>query len=217
MFRQTCMKDCPNYANINETALGKFCIVEHDFECQRTSCPADLPLCYRMNCLEKCPEYTVRFENSCILECPMSHSFLMSHNCDGPCFTENGTCVTGCPDDHPFIFQTPRSTHCLEYCPNYTYEDQEHKKCQLKCPTEKQFLLNKTCFDSCPESHPLIQTLTSYYNTITLCSESCPQDTLMDEGYCVNACPDGRYEYNNTCVRECPESHPLKYPNVREN
>lgn len=216
MFRQTCMKDCPNYANINETALGKFCIVEHDFECQRTSCPADLPLCYRMNCLEKCPEYTVRFENSCILECPMSHSFLMSHNCDGPCFTENGTCVTGCPDDHPFIFQTPRSTHCLEYCPNYTYEDQEHKKCQLKCPTEKQFLLNKTCFDSCPESHPLIQTLTSYYNTITLCSESCPQDTLMDEGYCVNACPDGRYEYNNTCVRECPESHPLKYPNVRE-
>eukprot|EP00105_Crassostrea_gigas_P037523 XP_019921671.1 PREDICTED: proprotein convertase subtilisin/kexin type 5-like [Crassostrea gigas] len=216
MFRQTCMKDCPNYANINETALGKFCIVEHDFDCQRTSCPADLPLCYRMNCLEKCPEYTVRFENSCILECPMSHSLLVSHDCEGPCFTENATCVKTCPDDHPFIFPTPRSTHCLEYCPNYTYEDQENKKCQLKCPTEKQFLLNKTCFDSCPESHPLIQTLTSYYNTITLCSESCPQDTLMDEGFCVYACPDGRYEYNNTCVRECPESHPLKYPNVRE-
>lgn len=216
LFRQTCIKDCPNYANVNETALGKFCIVEHDFDCQRTFCPADLPLCYRINCLEKCPNYTVRFENNCVLECPMSHPFLVSNNCEGPCFTGNATCVKGCPDDHPFIFETPRSTHCLEYCLNYTYEDKENKICRLKCPTEKQFLFNKTCLESCPESHPFIETLTSYYNTITICSEYCPQDTMMDEGYCVTACPDGRYEFNNTCVRECPESHPLKYPTVRK-
>ncbi|XP_052710962.1 proprotein convertase subtilisin/kexin type 5-like [Crassostrea angulata] len=216
MFRQTCIKDCPKYANVNETALGKFCIVEHDFDCQRISCLTDFPLCYRMNCLEKCPEYTVKFENSCVLECPMSNPFLVSSNCEGPCFTGNATCVERCPDDHPFIFQNPRSIHCLKYCPNYTFEDTKNKVCHLKCPAEKQLLFNKTCHNNCPVSHPFIQTLTSYYNTISLCSESCPQRTLIDEGYCVIACPDGKYEFNNTCIDDCPESHPLKYPNVLE-
>lgn len=148
---------------------------------------------------------------------PNVTSILGVNNCEGLCITGNASCVEICPDDHSFIFQTPRSIHCLECCPNYTWEDKENKVCRLKCPTEKQFLFNKTCLDSCPKSHPLLQPMSSFYNTITLCSDSCLQDTLMDEGYCVSACPDGRYEFNNTCVRECPESHPLKNLNIREN
>lgn len=143
MFRQTCIKDCPNYATVNKTALGKFCLVEHDFDCRRTSCPTDFPLCYRMNCLENCPEYTVQYENNCVLECPTSHPFLVSHNCEGLCTTGNASCVEICPDDHPFIFQTPRSIHCLQYCPNYTCEDKENKVCRLKCPTDKQFFFQQ--------------------------------------------------------------------------
>nr|XP_022291069.1 proprotein convertase subtilisin/kexin type 5-like [Crassostrea virginica] len=213
MFRQTCHSECPLKTNVTETELGRFCIAEHDSECQRPSCPDDFPLCYRMNCLEECPEYTVRFGNSCVIECPSSHPFLVSNDCEGPCFTRNSTCEKKCPQSQSYLFRSFRSQHCLENCPLYTYERKDDSICELKCPKEKPFLFNKTCLNDCPASHSFVQIITTDYNTIPICSESCPADTIVDEDFCVNACPAGKKDFNNTCVKECPASHSLLLPN----
>ncbi|XP_062573847.1 proprotein convertase subtilisin/kexin type 5-like [Saccostrea cucullata] len=214
MFRQTCYNKCPTNAKEIRTELGTFCNVEHDFECQRASCPENFPMCYRMNCLKTCPEYTVQLNNECILKCPSNQSFVVSTDCEGPCLTGNKTCFKSCPVSHPFLFQAPRFKHCLQQCPLYTLEDGVNKVCHLSCPSKAPFLYNRTCYETCPPSNPFIQTLTTEYNSISQCSNSCSENDVVDGEYCVSACPKGKHLFNNTCKENCPVSHPLMYPNI---
>ncbi|XP_061193374.1 proprotein convertase subtilisin/kexin type 5-like [Saccostrea echinata] len=213
MFRQICYDECPINSNEIQTELGTFCNIEHDFECQRASCTDNFPMCYRMNCLKTCPEYAVQFQNNCILKCPSTHSFMVSTDCEGPCLTGNKTCFSSCPQSHPFLFQTPRSKHCLQQCPQYTFEDAVNKTCHLNCLSKEPFLYNRTCIETCPSSSPFVLTLTTEYNSISQCSDSCLKNDVVDGEFCVNACPKGKHLLNNTCVENCPLSHPLMYPN----
>ncbi|XP_056016491.1 proprotein convertase subtilisin/kexin type 5-like [Ostrea edulis] len=212
MFRQICYEECPVNTRVIVTELGKFCSVDHEFECQRISCPDEFPLCYKMNCLKTCPKYTFQFLNNCVIECPEEQAFKLSHDCEESCLP--GKCLESCPPSHPFVFQSIRSKHCLQQCPNYTYEDIASKACKSECPMHSPFLFNKTCLKTCPESHPFASTVESMYNSISKCFNSCPSDAVIDGDYCVSVCPRGKHLFNNTCVVTCPTSHPLMFPNT---
>lgn len=210
--QQKCVDKCPPNTEQLDTEMSKVCYFEDEFTCQPNFCDDDYPFCYRMNCLKTCPEYTVEFNHTCLIKCPMDASFLTSKSCEGLCWIGDKSCSKTCPKSHPFVFQTKTLKRCLKSCPKYTEASLENMTCNLHCPLMKPFLLNNTCIKKCPRNQMYISIYKSDYNEIYVCTSICPDSTVNDNYRCVPACPKGKHLFNGTCVLACPKSFIYLYP-----
>ncbi|VDI52937.1 Hypothetical predicted protein [Mytilus galloprovincialis] len=165
-----------------------------------------------MNCLKMCPEYTVEYNHTCLMECPSNVSFVTFYDCDEFCSNSRKVCSKSCSVTHPYVMQTDNSIRCMQYCPDYTEQISKNKSCNLKCPSSKPFLFNNTCYRICPYKASFIVLKKSRYNEIFKCEEQCPESTVADHNRCVDSCPKGKHLFNNTCVKECPFHHEYMYP-----
>ncbi|XP_052101593.1 proprotein convertase subtilisin/kexin type 5-like [Mytilus californianus] len=212
VYDQKCVLTCPVFSKILKTELANFCYFKTEISCQTTPCNDEYPLCYRMDCLRTCPEFTVEYNQTCIMECPTNMPFITFYDCEGICSNGRKVCSTSCPITHPYILQTDFFLRCVRYCPEYTEEISKNKSCNLNCPSSKPLLFNKTCYSSCPDEASFLFLKNSKYNEIYTCEEQCPINTVVDNDRCVNFCPKGKHLFNNTCLTECPLSHKYLYP-----
>ncbi|XP_063428424.1 proprotein convertase subtilisin/kexin type 5-like [Mytilus trossulus] len=212
IYDQKCVSTCPFFSKIIKTDLANFCYFKNEISCHTTPCNDEYPLCYRMNCLKTCPEFTVEYNQTCLMECPVDVPFVTFYDCEGICSNGRKVCSTACPTTHPYILQTEFFLRCVRYCPEYTEEISKNKSCNLNCPSSKPLLFNKTCCSSCPDEASFLFLKNSKYNEIYTCEEECPIDTVVDYDRCVNFCPKGKHLFNNTCITECPLTHKYLYP-----
>lgn len=212
IYKQTCISTCPPHTRRLDTDLARYCIIDNEFNCLRRSCGDNFPFCYQANCVKACPEYTVTYNDTCILKCPTEAPYVTADQCTGLCLTGRKVCSLQCPEAHPFVFRSESFNFCLKTCPDFTEESYTQLTCSTKCPQSTPYLFNKTCQNICPDTHMLVLSKVSKYNIIPMCMHSCSDETVVDGNVCVEFCPSGKHLFNRTCVENCPKSHPHLYP-----
>lgn len=212
IYEQTCISTCPTYTRRLETDLARYCVVDNEFSCLGRLCSGDFPFCYHSNCVKACPEYTVTYNDTCILTCPEEAPFVTTEQCKGICLTGKKVCSPKCPETQSFVFNSKSFKYCLQKCPDFTAISFDQLTCSTKCPHSAPYLFNNTCHNICPDTHMMVFTKISKFNIIPMCTQSCPIQTVIDGNVCVKFCPSGKHLFNKTCVKECPKSHPILYP-----
>lgn len=212
IYKQTCISTCPPHTKRLETDLARYCVVDNEFSCLGRSCGGDFPYCYQANCVNACPEYTVTYNKTCMLECPADASYVTADQCPGICLVGRKICSLKCPETHPYVFHSESFHYCLQTCPDFTAVSFVQLKCSTKCPPYAPYLFNNTCHNVCPDTHMLISIKASKFNVIPMCSQLCPDQTVIDGNMCVEFCPSGKHLLNKTCVEKCPKSNPILYP-----
>ncbi|XP_052101606.1 proprotein convertase subtilisin/kexin type 5-like [Mytilus californianus] len=212
IYKQTCISTCPPHTRRLETDLARYCLIDNEFNCLGRLCGGDFPYCYQANCVKTCPEYTVTYNDTCMLRCPADAPYVTVDQCTGICLTGRKVCSLKCPETHPFVFHSESFNFCLQTCPDFTAASYAQSTCSTKCPRSAPYLFNKTCHNICPDTHMLVLTKISKYNIIPTCTQSCSDETVVDGNVCVEFCPSGKHLFNKTCVGKCPKSHPNLYP-----
>lgn len=198
------------------TDLSKFCSYGNEGVYLAQFCEADYPYFYDMNCLDRCPYYTVEFNRTCLLQCPPESALITVNGSNGIELEGHKTCSLQCPSTHPFLFKSTNLMQCVMNCPEFTYMSRSDNECKLQCPKNKPFLLNKTCYTDCPESNRYKLLVYTNYNKIFTCVKECPVDTVYDGTRCVESCPSAKSLFNSTCVLRCPESSAYLYPKYHD-
>ncbi|XP_062617195.1 proprotein convertase subtilisin/kexin type 5-like [Saccostrea cucullata] len=214
VFKGRCIEDCPSFSPKTDNGFIKYCnnSAINDLECPAFMCNKNYQYCFDGNCLSSCPEYTVGFNHSCLMECPKEAPFLTSFSCRGVCYSGVKSCFRSCPKSHPFVFHSPKITHCLNECPDFTAINQN--SCNLSCPVYLPVLFNRSCLQSCPATHPFIDIKISTFNKIFICTDICPEEMASYRNVCVSVCPNGTYLDNGgdkTCIEKCEDARPFIY------
>ena len=202
-----------------------------------TSCTPPLYV-YQHKCVDKCPDNATKVfqsnyfgsrANFCDDACPHG-LYSINHTCVGACPSNysvfnNSVCVNVCPEESPYsyfntIFHSKNS--CVADChPNYIHKNM----CVSQCPKDTVLVNNTSCENSCPSTAPVIcDERTERYcrNDVWLlaayppvkymqkCMPSCPENTYIDNNYCVSNCVGNKKLFEKTCVKICPADYPYE-------
>lgn len=173
-YDKECKENCP----LGTYSKGPFC-EECNISCKEcadnptkcTDCP-DGKYLFNNECVDKCPERSVRDGNKCLSECG-ANQFLYLDMCFNQC--PKGTFKKGI---------------ICEVCHSSCEECRGSPDMCIKC-TEKMHLFNSKCWDQCPED---------YYTYKNVCVAECPASTLINGNECVDHCPKGKYNLNRICT-----------------
>lgn len=212
------------------------------------------------SCITHCPEKTVEVEGKCLkcdsANCIVCEANLTSCTvCSTPFLLLNLECVEECPtgyfstgtsceqcekscdkcsnssecrkcDDSTYLFKGD----CYTKCPDYTYANEDTRKCEfcnddekcIKCnptnPSEcekcnSSILYGAKCIDKCPDG-------TYYDKEIDSCSEcnpncelcaskdtcdKCKADLVLLDSQCLTSCPDKYVKVGNICKQCAPD------------
>ncbi|XP_061176444.1 balbiani ring protein 3-like [Saccostrea echinata] len=137
---------------------------------------------------------------------------MTAYACRGVCYTGGKSCSRSCPKSHPFVFHSPKITHCLHECPDFTAINQN--SCNLSCPIDFSLLFNRSCLQKCPATHPFIAVRISSFNKIFICTDRCPEEMASYRNVCISVCPNGTYLDNGRykkCLEKCEDTRPFIY------
>ena len=207
-----CLIECPKDHAIHESTCYRHCYqTPHKYRLDGLcvdACPSNFSLTYGENCVQNCPENYVVFEGSCSWTCPQNTILV------------NKTCHKTCPSAVPYknvyytkewhyrwpYYREKKHTECVRHCPEEKLYS--HKECVLTCANRLMF--NRSCTDSCPESH-LYHYTTSYKNTTT-CVDQIPEGSVILNGTYFDRCPDNYWTVEQSrCYSECPASYPFQF------
>ena len=207
-----CPDDSPFIVTVecNETCTTKrhmcveFCPGSHQYKLESS---------YMTQCLEECPEFTVKsfLNKTCSTECPVGKPFMF-----------NKTCFDICPKTSPFIIVRTTNYNeiytCVAFCPTDFIHD--GNRCVTSCPTGKH-LFNDTCVIEGPISYNYLypkahikRTDISHFGRADfMCVDDCNASLLsgrvmyfIHDKKCVTACPsNSQYEFDGKCVNKCPD------------
>nr|XP_022300818.1 proprotein convertase subtilisin/kexin type 5-like [Crassostrea virginica] len=178
--------------------------------CKIDQCQSSKMKCFYMQCFENCPEFTVHYNNSCVIkcfedqpyiflnecvtECPKNH-VLENRVCQNSCsigrYLFNRTCVKNCPLHEKYIHEN----ECVPECPPQMLI--EENVCVNKC-SEIYALDGQMCVKKCPND---------LYEHEKECLKVCPNNTLTENQKCVNKCSSGLLQMKFSCVAVCPLGH----------
>lgn len=215
--QRICTSSCPT----NKIQKGDilFCKDDNinDGFCENKQCLSAELRCYFMQCFNECPDFTVSYNNSCVIDCFEDKPFIFLKRCVKNCpanhVLEDGVCRKSCSIGKYLYNKT-----CVQDCPA-TQQYVNEQKCVTGCPVQKkkqgQFCVNtcsnkyyqdgNNCVNECPESRRFVDE--------TNCVRRCPVEKLIQEMRCVHNCSDSFFFDGNKCVKKCPKSH--QYINER--
>lgn len=196
-----CIKECPSSRkHVFNNTCNENCPIDHNYK----QFEAD-----HYKCLDQCPATVLVHNFNCIYWCP-----------DDTLYNVNRTCVATCPNEARYRYDNLTSRHvmqfgrnsneCMEECPtNFLVNGNE---CIPKCPSDRKYVFNRTCLETCPIEHNYKQLQEGHY----ICIDECPATTFVHKKfYCVPSCPvDALYQVNKTCVATCPSEVRYKYSNL---
>lgn len=208
VYRKKCYDACPLNTAPKENGFIKYCASDFEnFTCPDSICQKEYPYCFNDICLDACPEYTVGYRKSCVLNCPPDAKFVTAYSCDGVCYSGNKKCSSECPESHPFVFKSKYLYHCLNKCPSFTAVN--NRKCELSCPLARPYLHSGRCLSKCPLTHPFAMLRNSLFNEILVCTDRCHEGMGSYKNACVSICPSkSPNEYHGKCVSFCGKDRP---------
>lgn len=158
--------------------------------CDVNECPVHEFKCYFMQCFTNCPDFTVSYNNSCVIECFDEKPLIANGECVGQCpeeyVVENGICKITCSTGR-YLF---------------------NKTCVDKCPKSNKYISELLCVSECP-IQKVIQD--------NVCVKNCSERFVLDGNVCRIKCPSGLFEYEKLCVKTCPDSAFLENEKCVEN
>lgn len=205
-----CISSCPG----NETQAGqrKYCEDENinNGFCDVSYCPLNDFKCYYMQCFTRCPNFTVRYNNSCVVKCFDEKPFILKGECVNQCpkgyVLQNEVCQTTCSNGR-FLFNKT----CIDKCPKSMEYVDEHQ-CVSECPAQKLYE-NTLCVNNCSEQFVLdgrsckIECTKGFFKYDRICVNKCPDGTLQENQNCVENCSSDFFQYASSCLATCPPNH----------
>ena len=222
MLESHCVEKCPATAPyLDRTSATPHCLSQCNgtlsfLDAETNDCIHNCrdKLEYNRTCFNKCPGDMVksRQENKCAKHCLYDERVF------------NSTCVWQCPQSQKYVLNKTCFIRCPNGYFNFANSDswsnpRDEITCVASCPNGYA-IYNKSCVNSCPNSHPAI------HNDV--CVKNCPynyvkwyshpvdidEQSLQHSNYhCVQECLHG-YMLNpetSKCVYECPVNYPLVY------
>lgn len=178
--------------------------------CNVNYCPLNDFKCYYMQCFTRCPNFTVRYNNSCVVKCFDDKPFILKGKCVSHCpkgyVIENGVCQMTCSNGR-FLFNET----CVDKCPK-SREYVDENQCVSDCPTQKLYE-NTLCVNNCSEQFVLygrsckIECSSGLFKYNRMCVNKCPDDTLQENQNCVENCSSDFFQYASNCLATCPLDH----------
>lgn len=109
--------------------------------------------------------------------------------------------MLNCPKAYLFI--SINNVSCVQSCP--ASEVYSENKCDKSCSQEKKYIVNKTCFEFCPDAFNL--QLETQQGILCL-KPPCPHSFVLLEwtNQCVRSCPKNMFIIDDVCrnVSTCP-------------
>lgn len=223
-YDKKCKESCP----LGTYTKGEICdecnisckeCVDNPNKC--TDCPDEKYL-FNNECIDKCPERTVRDGNKCVTECG-SNQFLYHDICYSQCpkgtFKKGIICeecelpCSECSDNPNKCIQCADGMYlfnskCVDNCPDdyYSY----NRICVENC-SNNTFINGKECVNYCPKGKFAVDMIcencdsscASCENMSSLCTK-CNKDTFLYNNQCMPDCANGTFKYQNECVNICP-------------
>ncbi|XP_021397203.2 proprotein convertase subtilisin/kexin type 5 isoform X2 [Lonchura striata] len=205
-----CVQECPSHFYPEEKhcfpchADCKDCNGPNSDDC--TACTFSLFVLYNGMCFKECPEGSYYEEatkdcQACNRTCQTCSSSTICLTCrNGWILNHDGHCIL------------PGYCSPTEY---YLEEIQTCKSCHKKCfhcsgPTEnqclscvnKQYLLNRTCVETCPDGYYADST----EGQCSACHSTCDTCTGKHSSQCLS-CKLGWYRQGKRCVTQCPAGY----------
>ena len=247
-----CLKECDGYKISNNEAIKDkegncFSICPQNYpktDIENKLCLTKCPFyfynntCYDNGCEEG--KFHFRDEYECLDSCQRNANDKNIYFYDNA----TNTCYYSCSEvpGKPFAQKEEKNSplKCVDKCPDnsFYYEDKKEclnecdiltiggsKICVSQCPTDKNKVSGKVCYEKCPnneESSPDQDSTESksfiskeylnetFHLIVDKCVEECNKEVYplvsSSTNYCLKECPlDESYEYNGTCYKECPK------------
>ena len=192
-----------SYPNITTASCEIYCpIGQYAFNGTCNSCKNNCYLCTGKYDCQQCGNGYNLLNNTCWFNCPKNYYSLSTINNDG---RNIGNCLA-----------------CSTNCSNCT----SYKVCS-SCPPN-YFLLNNTCYPTCPDGYIINNNTFSCDNCFKNCFNcngltknnciSCRTDLKLDNesGQCYKDCPDYQVKVNNKCidVTSCFQQNNVMIPKI---
>lgn len=202
---------CASSCSGKEMQVGdrKFCKDEsvNNGYCVTNECPKHIFKCFYMECFQRCPVFTINYNNSCVIECFDDQPFIFNGECVNQCpedyVLDNGMCQKTCSNGRHLL-----NTTCVDKCPK-SKEYVDKQQCVSECPLQKLYQ-DKLCVKNCSEGFVLdgrvcrTKCPSDLFENNKTCVEICPSRTFVESKKCVDNCSSGFYRYKSYCVDTCP-------------